>query len=84
MGEYEEDGCNNARSRGSQGLNTWRQSSKATDKRELNKSAARVVSVSVMICDRRKAARLKGKVYRMVVRPAVTYGLYGGNNLLPP
>ncbi|XP_047469126.1 uncharacterized protein LOC125025194 [Penaeus chinensis] len=33
------------------------------------------MKVTGVICDRRVPIRLKGKVYREVVRPAVTYGL---------
>ena len=29
----------------------------------------------VMICDRRVPARVKGKVYKVAVRPAMSYGL---------
>ena len=31
--------------------------------------------VSEIICDRRLQARVKGKVYSLVVRPAIVYGL---------
>ena len=33
------------------------------------------IKVSGVICDRRVSAKVKGKVYRTVVRPAMMYGL---------
>ena len=59
--------------------NTWAQLFKIMERREVKKRVQAGWNgwrrMSGVICDRRVPARVKGKVYRVAVRPAMLYGL---------